>query len=282
MTMVSSLRSSAGGRVACAVWITVLLAAVSLAEEPPVHFWHADAMPPGAIGQGQLLRGGPLPGYFQPVGIMVPRGAMISLADQNGFQKPAPGPFEAGMLIGQVYRLKVISIPGNEGLEVYPSIEVIDRLYPPIGQELRFPIPIEITQEELELALSGRFVMRVIYLENPNDALPIAEQCGEQSVFQAMPGENPLTVADRLGRPMAILRLGARVPDASGPDADFLYGTPPWVKFCVPTAEPPAVKPPQRIGDGHVGAQAMATDRAVSKSAPIPRQASPIPYTADP
>ncbi len=249
MTMVLSPRSPATGRmrVAAAVWIgTVLTAALAVAQEPPVHYWNAGAMPPGAIGGQQLQRGGPLPGYFQPVEIMAPQGAMVSLADGPDFQRPAPGPLGAGLLIGAVYRLKVTNIPLNEGLEVYPTIEVIDRLYPPVGQERRFPIPIDITQEEIEMALSGRFVTRVIYLEDPDHALPVAEKPDEQTYFEVPPGDNPLNVADRLGRPMAILRLGARVPDDEGPDRTFLYGSPPWLKLQLVAIERPLVPPPSR------------------------------------
>jgi hypothetical protein len=36
-----------------------------------------------------------------------------------------------------------------------------------------------------------------------------------------------LEVADRLGRPVAIIRLGGRLPDAGGPEAKFLFGSPP-------------------------------------------------------
>ena len=61
----------------------------------------------------------------------------------------------AGMLIGQVYRLKVANLVGNEGQEIFPTIEVIDRLYPPPGQEARFPIPIELTAEELATVNGG-------------------------------------------------------------------------------------------------------------------------------
>jgi hypothetical protein len=247
MTMVSLLRSSATGRmrVAGMVWMATVLAAASAgADEPPVHFLHAGAMPPGAIGSLQLTRGGPLPGYFQPVEIMAPEGAMVSLAAGADFMRPAPGPLGAGMLIGAVYRAKVTNIPLHQGLEVYPTIEVIDRLYPPLGQERRFPIPIQITQEEIEMALSGRFVTRVIYLEDPQNPLPVAQQPDDQSCFEIEPGDNPLDVADRLGRPMAILRLGARLPDAQGPDATFLYNSPPWIKFQPVAIERPAVPPP--------------------------------------
>lgn len=277
MTMVLSLRSPAQGRmrVAGMVWMaTVLATALAAAQEPPVHFLHAGAMPPGAIGGLQLTRGGPLPGYFQPVEIMAPQGAMISLADGPNFMRPAPGPLGAGMLIGAVYRLKVIDIPNHEGQEVYPTIEVVDRLYPPLGQETRFTIPVDVSQEEIELALSGRFVTRVIYLEDPLNPLPIAEQPDEQTCFQIAPGDDPLDVADRLGRPMAILRLGARLPDAEGPDATFLYNSPPWVKFQPVAIERPAV-PAVRVSDDEPNGQSAAGRRPAIHKA-TSRHAAPV------
>ena len=45
-------------------------------------------MPPGAIGSLQLQRGGPLPGFFQPVEIKAPFGALISLAVDGQFDEP--------------------------------------------------------------------------------------------------------------------------------------------------------------------------------------------------
>ncbi len=71
------------------------------------------------------------------------------------------------MLIGAVYRLRVTNIRLAEGIEVFPTIEVIDRLYPPPGQECRFAIPVELTEEDLKLAIDGKFVTRVIFLEDP-------------------------------------------------------------------------------------------------------------------
>jgi hypothetical protein len=252
--MVRLLRNPAKSRtrVAGIVWLAgcaTLAAAIAVAEDAPVHYLHAGAMPPGAIGSQQLLRGGPLPGYFQPVEVKAPEGAMISMAADGAFQ-PAQGSIvTAGMLIGAVYRLRVTNIPFQEGLEVFPTIEVVDRLYPPIGSEGRFPIPIQLTKEELELALAGKFVTRVIYLEDPLCALPVAEDPDHQEYFEAAPADNPLEVADRLGRPMAILRMGGRLPDAEGPDAAFLYGSPPWVRFRQPAIERVVVPPPARPGN---------------------------------
>jgi hypothetical protein len=219
------------GRAMVAALAWAGLAASLPAEPPPVHYHHAGVMPPGAIGSRQLQRGGPLPGYFQPVEIRAPRGARVSTAEAGQFADPQPAPLKLGLLIGSVYRLRVTGIPLQEGMEVYPTIEVIDRTYPPVGTEFTFPIPIELAQEELEMALDGKFVTRVIYLEEPAAASPAPQQPGEQPYFEVSEGDNPLDVADSLGRPVAILRMGARVPDASGPDERFMYGSPLLVKW---------------------------------------------------
>ena len=234
--MVQKLRSRTSpvrvaGRLIVAVLVWAITTTMLQAEAPPVHYQHAGVMPPGAIGSQQLLRGGPLPGYFQPVEITGPAGSMIATPAGGQFDEPQTAPRLVGLLIGSVYRLRVTNIPLQEGFEVYPTIEVIDRLYPPLGQEFKFPIPIELTQEELEMALSGKFITRVIYLENPDTAAPVARRGNEQAYFEVADGENPLDVADSLGRPVAILRMGARVPGPDGPDETFMYGSPPLVKW---------------------------------------------------
>lgn len=150
---------------------------------------------------------------------------------EGSFSKPRPGNALVGMQVGPVYRLKITNIPANPGEEVFPTLEIIDRLYPPSGLALRFPIPVELTQNELEMALDGMLVTRVIYVEDPSQALPVDENPDEQPWIEARHGEDPLVVADQLGRPVAILRIGGRVPtDDTGSDA-FAYGSPPLVEY---------------------------------------------------
>lgn len=201
------------------------------AQQPGVHYLHQGIMPPGAIGSRQLQRGGPLPGYFQPVEIKAPPGALVSLAIDNQFDPSRPGPRKAGMLIGAVYRMRVTNIRLAEGAEVFPTIEVIDRIYPPAGQERRFAIPIDITEEDVKLAIAGKFVTRVIYLEDPRRALPVRDNPQSQRWFETAPGQDPLAVADSLGRPVAILRLGARLPDQNEDPRIFFFGSPPFMDF---------------------------------------------------
>jgi hypothetical protein len=185
-----------------------------------------------------------LPGFFQPVEIKAPSGALVSLATTGQFDQPQKAPRRAGLLIGQVYRLRVMNIPRNAGMEVFPTVEVIDRLYAPQGQQQRFAIPVELTLEDLELALAGKFVTRVIYLEDPNCALPVRDDPGAQSWFEVGPKRDPLATADALGRPVAILRLGARVPGRhESPEASFLFGCPPFAGL--PPLEAAEPKEPQ-------------------------------------
>ncbi|MHB8863807.1 MAG: hypothetical protein ACYC6N_15500 [Pirellulaceae bacterium] len=230
--------------IACrAVWMSpgslglaalaVLLAAAStaLGQSRPYHYFQSADMPPGVIGSAQLMRGGPLPGYFQPVEIAAPAEAHIALAIDGMFDAPQPAPLRVALLVGNVYRLKVTNLPFRPGQEVFPSIEIINRLYPPAGSEAKFPLPIELTREELELAIRGQFVVRVIYLENPGTALPSRDDPHQQRYFEVAPNQDPLEVADALGRPMAILRIGSRVPELDNVTGRFLFASPPWMQL---------------------------------------------------
>jgi hypothetical protein len=208
-----------------------------------MHWHHAGMMPPGAIGSQRLGRGGPLSGYFQPVLLQGPKGAVVAWTAGSQFGPDQTMPVTLGMLIAPVYRLRISNIPNHPGAEVFPTVEVIDRLYPPEGQALRFPIPVVLTQEELEMALEGSYVTRVIYLEDPDQALPHAQVDGQQNYYEVTAGDDPLASADRLGRPVAILRMGGRLPGPEGPDGQFLAGSPPVMVHETPAKRPPSPLP---------------------------------------
>ncbi len=76
----------------------------------------------------QLMKRGRRHDYFQPVEVSAPEGAGISLAEEGRFVETSETRALVGMLIGQVYQLKVTNIPLNEGVELFPTIELIDRL----------------------------------------------------------------------------------------------------------------------------------------------------------
>ena len=220
----------------------LVISGVASAQQSTGHPLHAGAMPPGAIGRQRLVRGGPLCGYIQPIEVKLPDEARVAFAIDGNFSETGAGSQLAGLLVGPVYRLRVTNLPNNPGAEVFPTIELIDRLYPPLGKRLEFPVPIELTAEELQLAAEGMFVTRVIYVEDPHQALPVAEREEGHQWFEAARGEDPLQVADRLGRPIAILRIGGRYPTQGPGDPSFTYGCPPVELFehVHPTSTHPA------------------------------------------
>ncbi|TWT52596.1 hypothetical protein Pla22_02200 [Rubripirellula amarantea] len=187
-------------------------------------------MPPGFVG-GARLRGrgpGPVIGYFQPVAFQGPQGTRFALANQSGFFDSEEN-LQAGLIVGSVYRFKITDIPGREGAEVYPTIEVIDRTYPPPGLATRYPITVQIDDSDLRAAIAGQLVTRVIYLEDPQSAVALEQTPASERPMDIGEYQDALEVADRFGRPVAILRMGSLAPPHSHElMPSFLFGSPAW------------------------------------------------------
>jgi hypothetical protein len=197
-----------------ALFSSLCTATVSIAQQPlPAHPVHHEFLPPGAIAQDQLRRHAGMAGYVQAVELIPPPGARVSILQPGTTQPLTPGRVMLGMQLGYVYSIKLTQLPNREGVEVFPTVEVINRIYPPEGTKTRFPIPIEITEDDVAQALSGLFVTRVVYLEDSDQAFPRADDPQHQRSIDVSPREDPLHVADQMGRPVAIVRLGSRVPD---------------------------------------------------------------------
>ena len=199
-----------------------------------------DHFPPGQIGAIQLSRKPELRGLWQAVEIRGPNGMRINMADAGQFAPDLPKEARIAVMIGSVYRMRITGIANEPELELFPTLEVIDRTHPPAEREHRFPIPIEIDQDDLDDAARGEMVMRVIYLEDNQNAEPIDTAGNAQRVLDLQPHQDALRVADQLGRPVAILRIGSRVPNVTeGQDWDaFLYGCPAWTTLkVIPTKQ---------------------------------------------
>jgi hypothetical protein len=205
-----------------------------------------DDFPPGQIGAIQLQRKPELRGLWQAVEIRGPKGIRINMADAGQFAPDLPKDNRIAVLIGSVYRMRITGIPNDPDVELYPTLEIIDRTHPPAEREHRFPIPIEIDEDDLADAARGELVMRVIYLEDNQVAEPVDTAGKPQRVLDLQPYQDALRMADQLGRPVAILRIGSRVPNVTeGQDWDaFLYGCPAWSTLkVIPTKQ-------QLIDDG--------------------------------
>ncbi len=204
---------------------------------PAIKRVHTADSPPGVVGGARLQRWGTVAGYYQPVVFRGPGATSFGLALEGNFQPPqlSADPLHAGLLVGAVYRFRITSIPGHEGEELFPTIEVIDRTYPPHHLATRYPIPVNLELDDLRDALAGKLVTRVIYLEDPDSAVPVDTQPESGVTFDIPPYQDPLDVADALGRPVAIVRIGSVMPP-NHPELmpEFLFGNPPWMMMQAP------------------------------------------------
>ena len=180
--------------------------------------------PPGLAAQKMVLSNPKLANAQQPVQVVAPEGALISVWMGAGFGTNFLQSMTSQMQIGPVYRFKVSNLPRIRGRlakqDVYPSIELLNKLNPPEGLQQQFPVVVTITVDDLTRALEGQLVTKVIYLEDPDTALPYRQFNNDQPSFDVGNTEDPLRVAERMGRPMAILRIGSRVPDFNN-DPEF-------------------------------------------------------------
>ncbi|MGC1276128.1 MAG: hypothetical protein WBC44_20690 [Planctomycetaceae bacterium] len=209
-----------------AVFVT---SGVTVAQSPhippqtPPRFYplrHDD--PPGVNAYWAGMIGQPQPSDFTFIRLDLPSTGTVEV---YGFAPPRPVPLPqgwCGLSVGRMYRLKIAGLEEFPGAELYPTVEVLDRTHPPPGREAEFAVPIRLTTEEIEQALGGQLVTKVVYVEQPQLASPFPTEDG-LVVETLTPDVNLLKAADQRGRPLAIVRLGARTPDPMHRDPLF-YG----------------------------------------------------------
>ncbi len=218
------------GRVFVTVGMILLLGSqVAFSQPNPSGQYLVPAWrPTGSVAQSAQLSGVPSD-YFQPIRINVPQGVKVAVAQEEGYVQNEKGIAVYGFLTGHNYRLRLNNIPLHAGQELYPSLEVVNRLYPPEGKEYEFPVTVDVTREDIELALKGHLVTRIIYLENPEGAIPVDStlETGKVSV-DVRDGIDPIAVAESRGAVMAIFRIGSRLPtEAPNAISPYFFRLPP-------------------------------------------------------
>lgn len=185
-------------------------------------------MPPGVAAGFYKLANRDLVGHVQPVQLIGPQGCTFEVGVGGTYTNAFETQATMGMQIGPVYRFRVSNLPviGQQGKALYPSIEVINRLYPPKGLKQEFPIQVVLTEDDIMQAVRGKMVTKVVYLEDPRGTLPYKHAPGQQPSVDVSGGTDPLRAAEQMGRPMAILRMGSRIPMANDPTETFNFGSP--------------------------------------------------------
>ncbi|MBR5711016.1 MAG: hypothetical protein IKX40_09680 [Thermoguttaceae bacterium] len=167
---------------------------------------------PGVIAGQQY---GAAPGAVQTsqVSFIGPAGARIQwdISAVGAFDSPelvCPG--RENFPQNGIYRLKLSHIPGREGVELYPTLEIAPVTPRTVEFLTHQAISVSFTDEDITQVLSGNFVTKVIYLPDPEfQELAIAVGTPDTLVSTRLdPGVDPITEAARRGSIMAIVRLG--------------------------------------------------------------------------
>ncbi|MFV2069279.1 MAG: hypothetical protein ACC645_20125 [Pirellulales bacterium] len=172
----------------------------------------------GPGGGGTCGLGG---GAFYGMGAGTPPTSQLAFVNPEGmtvgWDIVAEGQFDSEPLVvpgrqnfpqAAMYRVKLKNIPGREGVELYPTIEVAPANARTDAYLAHTPIPIEFTEEDFDQVQSGNFVTKVIYLPDPEfQELALA---GVETLVSTRldPGVDPIVEADRRGSILAIVRLG--------------------------------------------------------------------------
>ncbi len=145
---------------------------------------------------------------------IVPEGTTISaLPGLPGSKSYANGSV-FGFRPGFVYKLKIDNIPGHPNDALYPSLEVRGSLVPRPGMRyMEYTAPLHFSKADLERALNGGVITKVIYLENPLKAIPTESKPDLPIEVETLSESDAIDEALSNGRVVAILRLGDRVPD---------------------------------------------------------------------
>jgi uncharacterized repeat protein (TIGR01451 family) len=120
-------------------------------------------------------------------------------------------PVVVGLRPGYLYRLQLSHLPNRPGVSLYPTLEVRGSLClkPQLNAAL-YPAPVVISDAEIESVLAGNLVSKVVYLEDPERAMPALVPPDQPIESDLLPGRDLLAEARDRGRPMLIIRMGGR------------------------------------------------------------------------
>ncbi len=185
---------------------------------------------PGVDGPGPGVMmyqpGPPMSGATSQIAFVGPEGTTVN------WDVGAAGAFDSEALVcpgrynfpqGSIYRLKLTTIPGRPGIELYPTLEVGPMMPRTEAFLAHNAIPVQFTPEDFDQVVSGNFVTKVIYLPDPEyQELALA---GVETLVSTRldPGVDPIIEADRRGAILAIVRLGNKdlqVPDGAGAESE--------------------------------------------------------------
>jgi hypothetical protein len=210
--------------------------------------------PPGAVAAIGALTGnevGPGAGFSigrTQVRFVGPSGMKVAWLTQAPDGKPvysapmveAPGRYN--FLQASIYRLKLTSIEKRPGLEVYPTLEVVPCNHKTQAFLSHSAVPVDFTDEDFQEVADGKYLIKVIYLPDPQFQELAAAGPLEISSTRLEPGADPILEAQRRGSILLVIRMGNI--DQEAPNTPPLDNHGPHGAMMPPGMMPPGMVPP--------------------------------------
>ena len=139
-------------------------------------------------------------------------------------QLTAPGRYN--FVQAAIYRLKISNIANRPGLELYPTIEVVPSNCRTDTFLSHSAVPVSFTDEDLEQVVTGNFVVKVIYLPDPQFQDLATTGPDEVVSSRLEPGVDPIAEAKRRGCILLVVRIGnidLEAPNTPAMDAPSPY-----------------------------------------------------------
>ena len=141
-----------------------------------------------------------------------PAGAVLSFP-----QGPAgswPLPMKVALRVGNVYHFRLDQLPNQPDAAVFGSLDIRDGLrLGPRQTSSDYPAPLVVGRIDVERALAGTLVTKLIVLEDARRVRTRPVTAHEPAELDYLPGEDVFEEARDLGRTLVVCRLGAREPD---------------------------------------------------------------------
>jgi hypothetical protein len=173
--------------------------------------------PPGAVaavGANAMPQANRFPSRRTEVGFVAPYGMKVSWFaptpdGRAGFaQNHIDAPGRYNFIQGAVYRLKLTDLQNRPGVELYPTLEVVPSNLKTDAFLAHSAVPVSFTNEDLDQVAAGNYLVKVIYLPDPQyQDLAVA---GPEEVVSSRlePGVDPIAEAYRRGSILLVIRLG--------------------------------------------------------------------------
>jgi hypothetical protein len=155
---------------------------------------------------------------------------------KGGFANKVVAPGRYNFLQAAIYRLKLSNIPNRRGLELYPTLEVVPANMRTATFLAHSAVPVTFTDDDFEQVVAGNFLVKVVYLPDPQYQDLATTGPDEVVSSRLEPGVDPIAEARRRGSILLVVRLGNI--DLESPNTPAMDAPNPFIRQTMPQAPP--------------------------------------------